>query len=318
MVFPRFHPELPSSLARKPHMSMVTPSTATAPDFKIPSGACDCHMHVFGTQEDFPLAAQRSYTPPPARLTDYLSVSRQIGLERVVFVQPSVYGLDNRCMLDAMRSVGAGARAVAVVDQTMAASELSALNRAGVRGVRLNAASNGQDAKEEIESRLIGLADLAASLGWHIQLFASIEAITAVAPVLRRLPVPCVIDHMGLASAERGLDQPGFSTLLGLLSDRICWIKLSGAYRISSQEPGFQDSIAIARALIAANPERAVWGSDWPHTPEHSRNRMEEPEQIEFRNLDDAGLLKLLTISAGNEVTLRRVLVDNPAKLYGF
>jgi len=286
--------------------------------FNVPGGACDCHMHVFAAQDEYPMLPQRSYTPPPARLHDYLNISHQLGLERVVFVQPSVYGTDNRCMLNAMRCVGQSARGVAVIDGSTTSAKLEALERAGVRGVRLNAASIGQDSKGQIEQKLSQLAVLVAPFGWHVQLFADLDTILALAPTLRRSPVPIVIDHMGLAMAAGGVEQLGFSTLLELLADGDCWIKVTGADRISGQETNFTDSVPIAQALITANPARVVWGTDWPHTPNHAGQVIFDPDLVKFRSLDDSMLLSLLVASAGDAATLHRILVENPASLYSF
>ena len=288
------------------------------PAFAVPPGACDCHMHVYGPLAAYPAAPQRSYTPREASLADYLDMAGTLGLERVVFVQGSAYGSDNRCLKDTLRALGASGRGVAVIDRETPDSELAALHAAGVRGARVNAETFGLRSAADVAGLITQTAERLRPFGWHLQLFAALPTIADLYPVLNRLPVPLVIDHMGMAQAARGTDQPGFDRLLALLSDG-AWVKVSGAYRVSSAEPGFADAAVIARALIAANPERIVWGSDWPHTGKHANARRETAPLIDYRPLDDGRLLDLLAGWVdGDAALLQRILTDNPAALYGF
>jgi predicted TIM-barrel fold metal-dependent hydrolase len=291
----------------------------STPSFAVPEGACDCHMHIFGAREIYPYAARRTYTPLPAPLADYLKMARTIGLVRTILVQPSAYGVDNSCLLDVLRQLGPAARGVVGIDAATTEAELDAMNGLGVRGVRLNMASSGRRDVREIATLVERTAGRIAPLGWHLQLFTDLAVIDALAGVLKQAAVPIVIDHMGLAQCTPGTRQASFATLIGLMSGGRCWVKLSGAYRISSDEPDFPDAEPIARALIAANPQRVVWGTDWPHTGRHGHAQESEPPPIEYRPLDDGRLIDLLAQWTDSDAaSLRRILVGNPAELYAF
>jgi len=294
--------------------------THSRPGFAMPEGATDCHMHVFGPFDRFPLAASRSYTCEPASLEDYTSLQRQVGLERVVFVQPSGHGTDNRGMLAAMAAMGPRCRGVAVIDENCPDAELAELHAAGVRGVRLNIASAGGSTPEVLAARLQRVAARLAPLGMHIQVFAAIGLVAAVLPVALALPVPVVVDHMGLPDGTRGLDQPGFPTLLDALGSGRIWVKLSGSYRVDLGPPPHAAALPFARALAAARPDRMVWGSDWPHIGRHGGkpHAGDAAPPVEFRPLDNGGLLDELAAWAPDPALRQLVLVDNPARLYGF
>jgi predicted TIM-barrel fold metal-dependent hydrolase len=294
---------------KKPH---------SKPHFALPPGATDCHMHVFGPHELYPCSAKRTYTPRPAPLADYKTMAATLGLERVVFVQASAYGADNRRMVDAMREVGSNARCVIGLDDSISDAELAEMNRLGVRGVRINVASRGLRDAGEISRMLHAAAARIAALQWHLQLFTDLTVIQYLAATFRELPVPIVIDHFGLAQAAAGTSQPGFSTLLELLSAQRCWVKISGCYRISNMEPDFPDVAPIAKALIAANVDRIVWGTDWPHTGSHGHSQSAEPPLIEYRQLDDGRLIDALADWTRDDVSLAKILVHNPARLYRF
>jgi predicted TIM-barrel fold metal-dependent hydrolase len=292
--------------------------THSRPEAVIPDGACDCHMHVFGPLDAYPPSPMRAYTPRIASLKDWAAMAGRIGLQRQVLVQPSAYGTDNRCMLDAMRVAGDRCRGVAVIDGATTDAELLEMQLLGVRGVRINAASIGVDDPKLVAPDIARTMARVAPLGWHVQLFIKLAVIDALADFLAGSPVPVVIDHMGLARAELGEEQPGFATLLALLRRGTCWVKLSGVYRMSSTAPDHTDAAPIARALIAANPGRAIWGTDWPHTGEHGHATHGDVPLVEYRKLDDGRLLDMLAGWCGDAATLRRVLVENPAELYGF
>jgi 2-pyrone-4,6-dicarboxylate lactonase len=289
----------------------------TQPAIAVPENACDCHMHVFGTQDLYPFAEQRSYTPPEASLADYRAMTEAIGITRNVFVQASVYGTDNRCLVDALSNSDGQARGVAGIDTAVTDDALRTLTAAGVRGARVNAASSGGRSIDRIARDIEETAERIKPFGWHLQVFANLESLAELAPLLQRLDVPLVIDHMGLAKAALGLAQPGFRQLLALVADG-AWIKVSGAYRVSEAAPDYPDVAPIACALIQANPDRILWGSDWPHTGEHPNVRLDDPPRIEFRPLDDGNLISLLGDWVDDDVTLKRILVDNPEALYGF
>jgi predicted TIM-barrel fold metal-dependent hydrolase len=282
----------------------------------IPAGATDCHMHVF--EDRYALSPNRTYTPEPAPLDQYRKVAAALHLTRAVVVQPSAYGTDNSCTLDAVAALGPSARAVVGIDPEISDDELDRLHGRGARGVRVNAASRGLRDLDEIAGLMTATAERIERLGWHVQLFTDLAVIGRLAKRFRTLSVPIVIDHMGLARATQGLARNGLASLCDLLASGRCWVKLSGAYRVSDQESGFADAGAIIRALIDANPDRAVWGTDWPHTGSHGHAQSAAAPPITYRRLDTAALLEQLVACAGDAVVVNKILVDNPARLYGF
>jgi len=297
------------------HREMDFP-TPRAVSSAIPAGATDCHMHVFEAR--YPPSPNRTYTPGPAPLDHYRKVAAALQLSRAVVVQPSAYGTDNSCTLDAVAALGTSARAVVGIDPNISDDELDHLHGRGARGVRVNSASRGHRDVDEIADLVATTARRIERLGWHVQIFTDLAVIEQLAGRLRTLPVPVVIDHMGLAQAAQGSGQRGLGALFDLLASGRGWVKLSGAYRVSVQEPGFADAGAIIRALIGANPDRCIWGTDWPHTGGHGHAQSAEAPPIIYRRLDTAALLEQLVACTGDEAIVRKILVDNPARLYGF
>lgn len=287
------------------------------PQFALPAGSCDCHVHVFGPFERYPLDPGRLYTPDPALPSDLFGMLDGAGIARAVLVQPSAYGTDNRCMLDALAEHPARLRGVAVISGDEPRKELARMHALGVRGVRLNLATAGGKPAAETARLAEQMAKAIAPLGWHLQMFVDLDAIAAIAPLVRRLPVDVVFDHMGLAQAARGLEQPGFATLLELMRDGRVWVKLSGTYRVSSEVYGSAQVTALARALVAANPERVVWASDWPHIGAHAHQLEGKPAPAEYRRIDYGRLLSVLAEWAEGD-HLAQILTRNPARLYGF
>jgi 2-pyrone-4,6-dicarboxylate lactonase len=272
------------------------------PRMPFPSGACDCHSHVFGPQKAFPYLPNTAYIPPDASPQDYIRMLTALGCERAVIVQPSIYGTDNRCMVAALTSGLFDFRGVAVVDGTISDGELSTLHRAGVRGVRINLASKTPglplDQAPELAARI-------KPLGWHLQFFLRVGQVPLLEEVIARIPVPCVIDHFGHAPASGGLGSPEFGVLLRLARLEHVWFKLIGPYRISTQWPLYPDVAPLARALVDAAPDRCVWGTDWPH-----------PNTASMPN--DGDLADALAEWLTDAGARRTVLVDNPGRLYGF
>jgi predicted TIM-barrel fold metal-dependent hydrolase len=239
------------------------------------------------------------------------------GVARAVLVQPSAYATDNRCQLDALAAHPDRFRVVAVIDPATEVGELQRLHALGVRGVRLNLASSGGRSGAET-ARLVGeMAARIAPLGWHLQMFIPITTIAEIAPMVRTLPVDVVFDHMGLTEAGLGTAQPAVREFMKLLDSGRAWVKLSGPYRVSPDEYGNAAVVALARALFAANPERAVWGSDWPHIDRHAPHVGGEPPPVNYRPLDYGRLLATLAEWVSPD-DLARVLVRNPARLYDF
>jgi predicted TIM-barrel fold metal-dependent hydrolase len=284
--------------------------------FIPPPGACDCHVHVVGPKTHFPLAAHRSYTPMDAPLADLRGMLARLGLERVVIVQPSFYGTDNSCMVAALEQFGPMARGVAAVAPGIASAEIDALHRAGVRGIRLNMASLGGATVEALTGLLRDTAKLCERHAWHIQLFVHAEVIAAIAPVLDGFEIPVVIDHFGLVRPADG-ESPAKRALLDLLASGRAWVKLSAPYRISDDldDPRIG---ALVQQLVGANPERLVWGSDWPHTPVHGASPVHDDGEMPYRDIDTRGLLQRMAAWCPDPRRLEDILVRNPARLYDF
>lgn len=285
------------------------PAPVSPPREKLPAKACDTHAHVFGPAEKFPYASDRSYTPPDAPLAMYLGMLDTLGFARGVLVQGSAHGQDNAAMLDALERTPQRLRGVAVAGADTSRQTLERWHRSGVRGLRFNHFfRDGQlhyrggvtlDAAE-------ALAPLLRDLGWHVQLWIDVRDLPDTVPRLEALGVPVVIDHMGRTDARAGIAAPGFQSLLRLLGEGGCWVKVSGAHRVSDNAPDYPEARPLHEALVSANPERLVWGADWPHP------RMQEP-------MPDAGhLLDLFHEWTPDHATRRRILVDNPARLYDF
>ncbi len=271
--------------------------------FVPPKGSCDCHAHIFGPEAQFPYSLPRTYTPPEASLISYLSMLDVIGIERAVIVQPSVYGTDNRATLNATSQMGERFRAIVVVDDDVSTKELEAMHEQGARGVRINLLFSSNARADNLKR----LADILAGLGWHMQLLIDVSEFRDMNDVLGDMPCDLVFDHMGHMNAAKGLDNAGFQTLLSFMRDGKAWAKLSGSYRITSQpKPPYEDVLPIAQALIDANEDRCVWASDWPHP------------HIPVAMPNDGDLLSMLADWAPGEALRNKILVDNPAKLYGF
>lgn len=291
----------------------------TAPKTAVPRGACDCHVHVFEPRR-FEYVLPRTYTPGEASLDDLSAFLARLGLDRVVLVQPSSYGADNRCLLDALGRLGPHrARGIAVVDLAkVTPRELDELRAAGVRGLRLNLEVRGERDAKAASSALQRARQVVAGTGLAIQVYADIGLIEAVADDLATLGVPVLLDHFAGLRAERGTEQPGFAALMSLLRSGNAYVKLSAPYRASKQGPGFADVKPLAQALIGAAPNRMLWGSDWPHTGSSS-SRSGDLSQVEPFRPEDAGrTLDLLTDWTPDAGIRRQILVDNPAALFGF
>jgi predicted TIM-barrel fold metal-dependent hydrolase len=307
------------SLAAQGKAALAMADTVrTAVNFEIPAGACDCHVHVFADPAKFPFATDRVYTPPAASVEALLDLQRALRLERVVIVQPSVYGTDNAATLDALRRIGRNARAVAVIDKSTSRTALDEMAAAGVRGVRLNLETAQQSDPSAARALIDTTVAQIASRNWHIQFYTSPAVIAALKDHLAQLPTPLVFDHFGAAKAALGPGQPGFDALLELVKSGRAYAKISGAYRISDKAPDFTDATPLAQALVAANPDRVVWGSDWPH-PNSAFGRGRSLSEISPPiAIDDGLLLNQLPKWVSDPAIRRKILVDNPARLYGF
>jgi predicted TIM-barrel fold metal-dependent hydrolase/predicted NBD/HSP70 family sugar kinase len=297
--------------------TMTASQPKTAISFAVPSGACDCHVHVFGTAAAFPFAASRGYTPPPAEADELLALQQALRLSRVVIVQPSVYASDNACTLDGMRRLGERARGVAVIDDRTTDAALDAMHRAGIRGVRVNLETAGETDPDAARRNLTAAIDRVAPRGWHVQVYTRLSVIARLSDAVAGLPAPVVFDHFGGAEAAAGVDQPGFAALLALVGAGQAYVKVSAAYRSSENAPAYGDVAPLARALIAANPERVVWGTDWPH-PHAAPPGAALDSLTAFYDIDDGLALNQLAAWAPSAAMRRKILVDNPARLYDF
>ncbi|MFM9939486.1 MAG: amidohydrolase family protein [Hyphomicrobiaceae bacterium] len=300
---------------RPSHWKAPQPQVRVA--FDVPPGACDCHTHIHGPTAEFPYFAGRVYTPEAALPEEMSALHAALGIERVVIVTPSVYGTDNRASVWGMKARGSAARGVAVIDDTTSAAELKDLHAAGMRGIRLNLATSGDNDPSIGRKRLEQAMARMQSLGWHVQLYTNLAMIKAMQDLVLTASVPVVFDHFGGAKAALGTSQPGFSDLLELLKSGRAYVKVSGAYRASEQAPDYADAAPLAQALIAANPDRIVWGTDWPHPNSHAPGK-KAADLRPFHHIDDARVLNQLAIWAPDAATRRKILVDNPARLYGF
>jgi predicted TIM-barrel fold metal-dependent hydrolase len=295
------------------------PANPTAPNFEVPPGACDCHVHVFDPSK-FPYAERRTYTPPTATVEELLQLQKSLHLDRVVVVQPSVYAADNSCTLDSIRRMGARARGVAVIDKNTSRAAIDEMHGAGVRGVRLNLQTNvgGKFDAAGAKALLDATAKQLEGRGWHVQFYTGLDTIAALKDHLSQLPFPVVFDHFGRAKAAEGVGQPHFDALLDLVKDGHAYVKISGAYRCSEKAPDYADVTPLAQALVKANRDRLVWGSDWPH-PNSDAGRGKPLTAITAPfPIDDGTVFNQVAKWVPDAATRKKILVDNPARLYGF
>ena len=291
---------------------------ATAVNFAVPPNACDSHTHIYGDSKQFPLWSARTFTPEPALPEEMSALHRALHMERVVIVTPSAYGADNAVTLYGIKARGGNARGIAVIDDKTSDSDLDMMARGGVRGIRLISGANGPTDPAVARQRFQAAVPRMKSRNWHIQMYTSLAIILGLKDLLQASPVPVVFDHFGGAQAALGLGQPGFPDLLELVRSGKAYVKISGAYRASTRGPDYPDVVPFAKALIAANPDRIVWGSDWPHpngtgVPGRKPTDIAPPFQI-----DDGRLLNQLAVWAPDPAIRKKILVDNPARLYGF
>jgi predicted TIM-barrel fold metal-dependent hydrolase len=272
------------------------------PKLAVPVLACDCHSHIFGPEAQFPYTPNRSFTPPDALIPEYLTMLNTLGVERSVVVQASVYGSDNRRTASAVKELGLHrARGIAMVDEDVSKESLRALEACGIRGTRFITTVKGGPSLDNLP----GVARKIAEFGWHIEMYVPRHLWQDLFPVLKTLPVPVVFDHMGGLSADTTEDDPDLRGILALLELGNCWVKLCG-YRASLTGHPYADVTPLGRRFVTRAPERCVWGTDWPHTT------------LTGYMPDDGDLMDLLLDWAPDEATRKKILVDNPAVLYGF
>lgn len=277
-----------------------------SPAFAMPAGACDTHFHIFPTGHEHRYVPDRSYTPPPLEMGDFDQVARALGIERGVVVQASVYGEDNAATLAASAAEPDRLRAVISVTKDVTDAELEAFHAQGARGIRVNVVDSGGMTFGSIEEALAFTVRI-ANLGWHIEFLAHVENFEDIGAILAASHVPVVFGHLGYSKVTKGLKDKGYQRFLGAFEEGQAWVKLTGPYRISNLDrPPYTDVADMAHALIAANPSRLLWGSDWPHV----RHLGVMP--------NDGALLEQLSDWGCDAALRKRILVDNPAALYGF
>jgi predicted TIM-barrel fold metal-dependent hydrolase len=291
---------------------------STPVNFDVPAGACDCHTHIFGDPARYAFATPRPYTPEPATVPEMRALHKALHTPRVIIVQPTVYGTDNTCTLESMKLLGPGARAVVVIDDKTPESALDDMARLGIRGIRINLETVGQTDPAIARQRFAAAVERIKARKWHIQIYTRLSIIESLKDQFAASPVPLVFDHFGGAQASLGLDQTGFPTLLGLVRSGVAYVKISGAYRSSTQAPNYPDVAPYAKALIAANPQRIVWGSDWPHPDSAQIPGRKTTDIAPLYQIDDGALLNQLPVWAPEASVRKTILVDTPAKLYGF
>lgn len=273
------------------------------PKLELPENTCDTHCHIFDPVR-FPYKPSDTRNQPPATVDVYQMLRRRLGISRCVVVTPSAYGTDNRCTLDAVKQLGESARAVVVADENVTRTDIAEMNQMGARGVRFNVVSGGDGAID----RIACIADKVADFGWHICFWMAADMVVAYEKELWQLPCPLVFDHRGHLPADRGITHEAFSIITAMMKEEKAYVKLSALYHDSKKE-GYADTIAVGKAYVQAEPDQVLWGTDWPHHSEFVA-RKEMP--------DDALMLDALFEEAPDEAIRKKILVDNPARLYGF
>ena len=269
-------------------------------------GACDCHAHVCGPESRYPYSPNRLYTPEDASPADYRRMLDSLGIERGVLVQPSIYGTDNRALLDALAQDPERLRGVAVVPWDISAKDVEKLHAQGVRGVRQNIVDLKEGQGVLPLERLGALAKRIQPFGWHVEFLMHVDEFPQLDRQLADFPVDVVFGHLGYVPARKSPAEPGFQALLRLMRDGKAWVKLTAPYRLTMSAMPYSDTDALARALVDAAPQRLLWGTDWPHV------------FIKTAMPEDRQLLGLLEHWVPDERLRRRILVDQPAELYGF
>ncbi|MFL9901291.1 amidohydrolase family protein [Paraburkholderia fungorum] len=284
--------------------TVAAPPTCQSPDaspvalpFALPADACDCHAHIYGPPEQYPYREDRRYIPAPVGLAEYRTLLATLSVPRAVIIQPTIYR-DNQVTLDVLQASAGQWRGIAKLTPDVSAEELKRLDAAGFRGVRLHTRTGLPD--------LEALAARVAPLGWHVQLHLEARDLPEIGPRLVRLPVHVVIDHFARVDVRDGVDQPGFKALLTLMESGRCWVKLSAPFRLGDEAAPYAGVLPFARALVAARPDRLVWGSDWPHSSFHGV-------------MPNMGVLLGLVGEWTPDAGVRdMILGTNPAQLYGF
>jgi predicted TIM-barrel fold metal-dependent hydrolase len=301
--------------ASSPASAATVPQVAVA--FSLPPGSCDSHVHVVGDPTRYPMSPQRDYTPPPATADQLAKMLAVMHLDRVVIVTPTIYDTDNSATIDALRQLGLQrARGIAIVDEDAAPDSFARLAASGIAGVRVFLGGGSETDAQAIKHRLQHFGKLAAEQGWHLDVFTPPDVVAAVAEPIASCPVPLVFDYFAWLSG--GIQQDGFGAIASLMKSGHAYVKLSEPYRISKLRPNYNNLMPLVQAFVAANAERVLWGSGWPHVDSGSvpgrKNTDTAPDLPE-----DAGhLLNLLGTWVPDQQVRHKILVENPARLYRF
>ena len=285
---------------------------STPVNFDVPAGACDCHTHIHGDPAKYPWFSGRTYTPEMALPEEMTALHKALHMQRVVIVTPSVYGTDNSATILGMQARGKDARGVAVIDDKTTDAELDRLAKLGFKGIRLNLSTAGVNDPNVARQRFLAAAERVKSRNWHVQLNTTLPVIAAMKDALAASPVPIVFDHYGNANEALGVQQPGFSDLVDLVKSGKAYVKISVT---AGPRQNYAYFTPLAQMLIAANVDRCVWGTNWPH-PNSVNGSTEKVTPL--WQVDDGLVLNLLPVWAPDAVTRKKILVDNPARLYEF
>jgi predicted TIM-barrel fold metal-dependent hydrolase len=277
------------------------------PSFAVPPGTIDCHAHIFGAPQKYPFSPARGYTPPEASLANYLELHRVLGgIQRAVLTQPSVYGTDNSCMMDVVDHMDGKFKAIVAVDAAVTDKDLQAMHDRGARGVRVNLADKGGNPFEDMRA-VQKFTERLKDLGWHLEVLVHVDDFPDLRATMNGMAVDVSFGHLGYMRTDKGIEHPGFQEFLDLIRDGRCWAKLTGTYRITTAAvTPYRDVEPYARALIAANEDRVVWGTDWPHPT--------------YKGImpNDGALFDQLAEWAPDEALRHKILVTNAEALYGF
>ena len=279
----------------------------TPAKFDVPEGTIDCHAHIFGPESKYPYSLARGYTPPDAPLEKYLELHKALGnIKRAVLTQPSVYGTDNSCMLDAVAKMDGKFLAVVAVDADVTDKELEDLHARGARGARVNLVDKGGNPFDSTAS-VKKFSERLKDLGWHLELLVHVHEFPDIRATMNSMAVDVSVGHLGYMKTDNGVDHPGFQEFLNLMRDGKCWTKVSGSYRITTSAlTPYVDVTPVAKALIEANEDRIIWGTDWPHPI------------FKGKMPNDGALMDHLADWAPDAAVRKKILVDNAEKLFGF
>jgi predicted TIM-barrel fold metal-dependent hydrolase len=306
-----------AALVRPATQAQASASQPHTPvNFDVPLGACDCHTHIFGDPARFPLAPSRVYTPEQASIAEMRSLHKALNTDRVVIVNPSIYGAENSCSLDAIKQLGPGARGVAVIDEKTSVAALDKMYRSGMRAIRINLETAGQSDPALARQRFQMAIGRVKNHKYHVQLYTRLFVIEAIKDQVAAAPVPVVFDHFGGAQGPLGVRQAGFDALLNLVRTGKAYVKISAPYRSSMQAPDYPDVAPLAKALVAANPERILWGSDWPHPAQIPGRPITEITPL--YQIDDGRVFNQLPMWVPSAAQRKTILVENPARLFGY